>query len=130
LEVATRLLEKYGANIGGIPRLMVSFKGHTALHFASENGHTQMITLLLKHGANIDALNKNKESPLMAAARKGRLESISLLIQAGADITLWSYGEFTALVCAADSRQLGSVKCILDYGIFDNDELRIVLEEQ
>lgn len=36
LEVATRLLEKYGANIGGIPRLMVSFKGHTALHFASE----------------------------------------------------------------------------------------------
>jgi hypothetical protein len=48
LEVATRLLEKYGANIGGIPRLMVSFKGHTALHFAGENGHTQMITLLLK----------------------------------------------------------------------------------
>jgi ankyrin repeat protein len=37
---------------------------------------TQMITLLLKHGANIDALNKNKESPLMAAACKGRLESI------------------------------------------------------
>lgn len=64
----------------------------------------------------------------MAAARKGRLESILWLIQAGADITLWSYREFTAFVCAADSRQLGSVKCILDYAIFDNDELRIVLE--
>jgi ankyrin repeat protein len=89
---------------------------------------TQMITLLLKHGANIDALNKNKESPLMAAACKGRLESILWLIQAGADITLCSYREFTAFVCAAGSRQLGSVKCILDYGIFDNDELRIVLE--
>ena len=62
--------------------------GNTALHMACANGHLDIVKLLLKHGANPNALNKSKNTPLHWAALNGRTEIIELLIEAKADANL------------------------------------------
>ncbi len=38
--------------------------GQTALHRAAQNGHLRIVTKLLEHGAEIDARDHNKKTPL------------------------------------------------------------------
>jgi ankyrin repeat protein len=39
--------------------------GSTALHYAAGTGHVDVVRLLLKHGAQKDAKDKEKQTPLM-----------------------------------------------------------------
>jgi ankyrin repeat protein len=55
---------------------------------ACANGHTEIVSLLLKEKAPVNALNKSKNTPLHWAALNGRSEIISLLLEAGADPNL------------------------------------------
>ena len=61
--------------------------GYTALHFAAEKGHTSACTVLLKHGADVNAPEKRqKYTPLHLAAGKGRDKVVELLLESGAEI--------------------------------------------
>ena len=51
-DIATTLLE-YGAKTN-----TESKNGFTALHVASQEGHTDMVSLLLEHGAEVDCRAK------------------------------------------------------------------------
>ena len=65
---------------------------------ASANGHTDIVKLLLTHGANPNALNKSKNTPLRIsiftiflldwAALNGRCDLLELLIENKADANL------------------------------------------
>lgn len=63
-------------------------QGRTALHIAAERGFTRIIDTLVELGADIDATDRNLETPLHRAARQSHGEDTSTrLIGHGADVT-------------------------------------------
>jgi hypothetical protein len=71
------------------------------LHLAAETGNTEIADLLLKAGADLDAVTGSGYTALMFAAEKGFPEIADLLIKAGADINITQNGGYTALMIAA-----------------------------
>jgi tetratricopeptide (TPR) repeat protein len=62
--------------------------GRTALIWASEQGHVEVVKLLLQKGANVDEKNFTGGTALMAALEQGQIEIIKLLIGKGADVNI------------------------------------------
>lgn len=65
-----------------------SWSGLAALHVAAINGYGGIAEMLLKHGADKDALDDTGETPLMKAAVEGHQPVVELLLKAGADIDI------------------------------------------
>jgi ankyrin repeat protein len=55
---------------------------------AAQNGHTEIVKLLLDANADVNAANTNGLSPLYMAAQKGHTEVVKLLLVANADVNL------------------------------------------
>jgi len=77
--------------------------GWTALHFAAFGGQVDVLELLLKGGADVDARAKTRfdNTPLQAAALTGQVEAIRRLIAHGADVRVKQAEGATALHEAA-----------------------------
>ncbi|KAH8585593.1 ankyrin repeat-containing domain protein, partial [Bisporella sp. PMI_857] len=60
--------------------------GRTALHHASDNGHLEVVTLLLEKGADLEAADIYGKTALHHASRNGHLEVVTLLLEKGADV--------------------------------------------
>lgn len=66
-------------------------KGQTALHLAARYvNHHQQVELLLKAGANPDALADDKTTALMIAASAGAAASVEMLLKADAKAPGWT----------------------------------------
>ncbi|WP_382160847.1 ankyrin repeat domain-containing protein [Hydrogenophaga sp. ANAO-22] len=57
----------------------------TPLGAAALHGHAPLVRLLLRAGAEVDAVGLNGQTPLMNAIKLDRLDAAALLLQAGAD---------------------------------------------
>ena len=55
-----------------------------ALHIAATKGLVDMARVLLETGANVNALDADRNTPLHLAAKNGRLECARALLLAGA----------------------------------------------
>ena len=64
------------------------YKGDTTLIMASREQTSAMVSLLLDHGSNVNAVNSEGRSALMEAALWGRLDNAKVIIRRGADISL------------------------------------------
>ena len=62
--------------------------GSTMLSIAALMGHTEIVALLLEHGADVNAKSRDGGTALHAAAFLGRVETVKLLLEKGADTTL------------------------------------------
>lgn len=60
----------------------------TALMAASEGGYTNIVKLLLKHGANINAQDQVGATALTYASAGGREDTVKLLLEHGADVNI------------------------------------------
>jgi Ankyrin repeat len=60
---------------------IVGTSGSTPLHFAAANGNTDVVTLLLLHGAHADRSDKHGVTPEILARQNGWLESAEVLQQ-------------------------------------------------
>lgn len=58
----------------------------TPIHSAVWGGHTKIVQLLLRHGADPNIREQGDQAPLHAAAQTGDLEMINTLIYGGADL--------------------------------------------
>ena len=63
-----------------------SLHGLTALHAAAENGHLDIVRLLLDHDADIDAQDSMGRTPLHVASQQGHRDIVRLLLEHNADI--------------------------------------------
>ena len=63
-------------------------------HWASRSGHLEVSRVLVDHGANVNARQRNHFTPLHLSAEYGHLEIVKLLLERGADVhALNSYGQ-------------------------------------
>ncbi|MDE0683896.1 MAG: ankyrin repeat domain-containing protein, partial [Candidatus Poribacteria bacterium] len=62
--------------------------GSTLLATAALMGHTKVVSVLLEHGADVNARSRDGGTALHAAAFLGRAETVKLLLEKGADATL------------------------------------------
>ena len=63
---------------------ITTLEGSTALHIVCEAGHERMVDLLLRHGADREAVTLvASASPLHLAAKNGHLSVVELLILYG-----------------------------------------------
>ena len=89
----------------------------TPLHFASTLGHANLVTLLLERGANANAVNLKKESPLYKAIDKDHISAAEVLLQIGhADPDIKEEDGWTALHSAAIRGREALVKLLVANG--------------
>ena len=82
---------------GADPNTKDPQSGSTLLATAALMGHTEIVALLLEHGADINARSRDGGTALHAAAFLGRAEIVKLLLDKGADTALRSNMGGTAI---------------------------------
>ena len=92
-----RLLAAYGGEVNG--------PGWTPLHYCAWGGYTEVCSLLVGLGANVNARAPNLTTPLMMASREGRIDTARWLLQHGADPQLKNDADATALDWALKYKQ-------------------------
>lgn len=113
LGIATLLIEK-----GGVPLESRDAEGRTALHVAAWQGDLNGIELLLRHGADPNALDSEGRPPLHSVAWRGHISAGRLLLRArgiNVDLACKKQGA-TALSIAAQEGHTEIVAMLLENG--------------
>lgn len=97
--------------------------GSTPLSMAAKSGFTDVMTILLDHGAEIRGF-RGSAVPLLDAARRGQTEAVSLLLERGGDIHGKSSAGRTALHEAVGGGHGTTLTLLLDKGADANATTR------
>lgn len=91
--------------------------GRTALMIAAQVGHTDVISVLLKNKADVNAkTNVNGQTALISAISGGHTDVVSLLIENGADVNAEDNDGWTASMFAAQNGHTEVVSVLLKNG--------------
>ena len=82
------------------------------LHFAAANGHSQIIQILLQHGAEIDAQTSGGDTALMKACLFAHRTAVEVLLQHNANASL-SNNEGQMALHYADMAQCPEIRDLL-----------------
>ena len=96
-----------------------SSDGFTALHLAAFFGHDGAVELLLRHGADVDVVARNRDlqvAPLHSAAAGGHAKIVGILLEHGAAPNVRQGGGSTPLHSAAQNGDRESVEALLESG--------------
>lgn len=95
----------------------VDGQGTPLLCLSAINGEPLEITrLLVQSGADLEAMTRNGDSALTAAALAGNLNTVNYLLKAGAKLEANGDGGMTALICAAAAGKTDVVQALLKAG--------------
>ncbi|KAJ8867641.1 hypothetical protein PR048_031444 [Dryococelus australis] len=103
-------LKRPDADVDGV------FAGHTALQAASQNGHLEVIKILLRHKADVEIEDKDGDRAVHHAAFGDEPGVMELLAHAGADLNARNKRRQTALHIAVNKGHVGVVKTLLELG--------------
>ena len=62
--------------------------GQAPLHWASANGHTEIVMLLHENKCNLNITDEWGNTPLIHAAVSNKMDTVRALVEAGCDITI------------------------------------------
>ena len=80
------------------------FSGATPIWWAAKKGRTNVVDLLLRHGANPNARTTSGRTPLMEACQRGYVNIARLLLSKKADINSQSYNDVCVLFISLASQ--------------------------
>jgi ankyrin repeat protein len=108
-----------GSRNGSTPSLDVNkpeADGTTALHWAVQADDRELIALLIKAGAQVDAANRYGIRPLTLAATNGSAAAITALLSGGADPNAATGGGEPVLMTAARTGNPDAIKQLVSRG--------------
>ena len=88
----------------------------TALHFACQNGHIEVVKLLVEKGANVNITDYDFKSPLLWAASEGYREILDILLKNNADKYATDIDGKCAVHLAVEAGNLSLVEWMLSNG--------------
>ncbi|XP_071551960.1 uncharacterized protein [Panulirus ornatus] len=90
--------------------------GRSALHYATEQGHTYIVNMLIKSGVRVDTPDAEHMTALHLAAQRGLAEVITLLLEGGAKVNTKMNDKSSPLHIAASRGYTDIVETLLDRG--------------
>jgi Ankyrin repeats (3 copies)/NACHT domain len=99
----------------------MSWERPTALHIASCFGLTAWVKILVRKGANVNAMDSTQSTALFWAAHNGFSEIVELLLEAGASPDLDRYDGLKPLHVAAKRNYAMVVKVLVNAGECSSD---------
>ena len=96
--------------------------GYTALMWASQSGHKEVVEFLIQNGADVNQKDNNGCTALMEASKSGHKEVVELLIQQGVDINQKDNYGATALIRASKRGYEEIVELLIQNGADVNAE--------
>jgi uncharacterized protein len=100
---AARILVEFGAEVNAPSQNRLHV---TPLYSATASGNSEIVALLLEHGADANAKQMGGLTPLHAAAQKGQIEMAELLLAHGAEPGAVNDEGKTALQLAVASKNM------------------------
>ncbi|KAI1278807.1 Ankyrin-1 [Halotydeus destructor] len=88
----------------------------TPLHLAADYGHHEVVEILLKHGANVDALDRSDKTPLFLATSNCNFRAAMVLLSHGADVNAETIHGQSVLQLSLTTKQYGLAKLLLSKG--------------
>ena len=82
----------------------------TALHFAVQKKHSEVVEVLIDAGADIDRKDALGFSPLILASVSGALATVKMLVEAGVDVRATHKGKLTCLSLAVYGGETDTVR--------------------
>jgi ankyrin repeat protein len=79
--------------------------GGGPVYMAAQQGHSDILKLLIKAGGDVNQLREFEISPLMKASIKGNVECVKILLAAGANALHKTHSGATALDLAILNKQ-------------------------
>ena len=118
-------LQAYNKVVSGNPNAIVGEEGETKLAIAAKNGDVNLVKILIKAGAKIDAKDKSQWQPLHTACVYDHIEVVKTLLKSGANVNAVIVNEFnvgqTALHIANSNGNVEMVETLLANGAKVND---------
>jgi ankyrin repeat protein len=110
---AMRVLLEHGADVD---MQMDNIFG-TLLHDASYHGQAEIVHLLLRHNANVNARSLWKKTPLHFASEEGHTKVVRLLLECGADVHAKDGSNDTPLANATQNEHHDIVQLLLEHDL-------------
>ena len=119
-----RLAAKFGQP-GIITKLLVNSSldlnaaetgtGRTALHYAAESGHSNIVTLLLAHGADSNLVDGGGRTPISLATEATEPDCFLNLLRQGCDIGAKDLGGYTIIHHAAKNGNIAALIALKEH---------------
>jgi ankyrin repeat protein len=104
----------------------ISGRLHTALQAACNEGHIEIVEILLANGADVNIFGGRLDSALQACIDHGDLKILQLLIDRGADLNHQGGLYSSPLYCATYRGNVRAAEILLDKGAEFNDEIFLI----
>ena len=111
LGVISRLLLSDSLN----PNVTEAKTGRTALHYAAENGHNKVVTLLLVHGADSNVIDNDGRTPISLATEARDPQCFISLLRQGCDISVKDLEGYTIIHDVAINGNVGSLIALREH---------------
>ncbi|MBB6637629.1 ankyrin repeat domain-containing protein [Cohnella thailandensis] len=95
----------------------------SALHYAVSANHKEMVKVLIKHKANVNAMDSQGYTAMHIAAYKGFANVLQLLLKAGGIVRMKAQGMYTPLLLAVAKGRVNCTRALLEKNADPNDAL-------